>query len=418
MLERAFSRSNVRQSWCWTVLSVGLLTGLALAQIVPGSASPNANAGSRYIGTVKAVDDSGFTLTSDLGQDSHIAVTEATHYLRIAPGEKDVKNATPVRQQDVQVGDRVLVRASPSSNPDSRVAASVFLMKQGDIAARKEKDKEDWRQRGVGGLVTAIDPASGAITISVASLGGSKPLLLKTSKNTYLRRYAPNSVKFDDAKFAPLDQIRIGDQLRARGNKNPEGTELAAEEVVSGTFRNLAGQITSIDTAASTLTLKDAISKQIAVVKITPDAQLRKLPPEFAQRIAARLKSAAAEGVPGAGAALGGTGGGSEHARGQSAASFSGGAGGGIGGMGGHGGPPDMQQILNRMPAASLSDLQKGDAVMIVSTAGDGSQPVNVITMLAGVEAILTAAPNASQAMLLSPWTLGSGNAEAAAANP
>jgi hypothetical protein len=86
--------------------------------------------------------------------------------------------------------------------------------------------------------------------------------------------------------------------------------------------------------------------------------------------------------------------------------------------MGGRNGSPDIQQILSRIPSASLSDLQKGDAVMIVSTAGDGSQPVNAITMLAGVEAILTAAPNASQAMLLSPWTLGSGNAEAAAANP
>lgn len=84
----------------------------------------------------------------------------------------------------------------------------------------------------------------------------------------------------------------------------------------------------------------------------------------------------------------------------------------------GRSGAPDIQQILGRMPAVSLSDLQKGDAVMIVSTMGDGVQPGNAITMLAGVEPILTAAPNASQAMMLAPWSLGSGNAEAAAANP
>ena len=84
--------------------------------------------------------------------------------------------------------------------------------------------------------------------------------------------------------------------------------------------------------------------------------------------------------------------------------------------MGGRsGGPPDIQQILNRMPPASLTDLQKGDVVMIVSTEGDGAGAVTAITLLAGVEAILTAAPNASQAMMLSPWSLSPGNAEAAA---
>jgi len=86
--------------------------------------------------------------------------------------------------------------------------------------------------------------------------------------------------------------------------------------------------------------------------------------------------------------------------------------------MGGrNGGPPDIQQILNRMPAASLTDLQKGDAVMIVSTQGDGSGTVDAIALLAGVEPILMAAPSASQAMMLSPWSLVPGNAESAA-NP
>ena len=45
------------------------------------------------------------------------------------------------------------------------------------------------------------------------------------------------------------------------------------------------------------------------------------------------------------------------------------------------GGPSDIQQILSRMPPASLTDLQKGDAVMIVSTAGDISGTVNAITL-------------------------------------
>src|SRR5579883_2734341 len=413
MLARAMSKFNLREWWGCSVLAVCLLTHVVMPQIAPRRPAQDPNLGQRYIGTVKSVDDKGFTLTSDLGQDTPVRVTEATHYLRIAPGEKDIKNATPP-QQDVQVGDRVLVRAQPSANTDSKLALSVLVMKQADIAAKKEKEKEDWRQRGVGGLVTATDPAGGAVTISLTSLSGSKSLVVKISKSTDLRRYAPNSVKFDDAKLAPLNQIKIGDQLRARGSKNAEGTELTADEIVSGTFRNLAGLITSVDLAAGTVTLKDTISKQAAVVKITPDSQLRKLPPEFAQRIAARLKGAAAEGIQGAGAGLGGTG-----RAGQREGASPGGPGSGVGGTGGgRGGPPDIQQILNRMPAASLNDLQKGDAVMIVSTMGDDSEPGKAITILAGVEPILTASPNASQAMMLSPWSLGSGNAEAAAANP
>ena len=395
------------------LLAVCLMVQAGIAQTSPAQGKTQAS-GQRFIGTIKSVDTTGFVLTSDAGQDSQITLADSVRIVRIAPGEKDLKNATPLEKKDLQPGDRVLVGASSSSSGNARVAVSVIVMKEADIAAKKEKDRADWRQRGAGGLVTGIDPATGTVTISLTSFTGTKNLDIKTSKDTILRRYAPNSVKFDDAKFAPFDQIKIGDQLRARGNKNADSTELIAEEVVSGTFRNLAGQITATDPSAGTLTLKDGISKQTVSVKITPDSQIRKLPPEFAQRIAMRLKSAAAEGVPGAAAAMGV---GGEHTRGQAGGPAGAGPG-GMGGMGGRNGPMDIQQILSRMPSVSLGDLQKGDAVMIVSTVGEGEQPGNAITMLAGVEPILTAAPNASQAMMLAPWSLSSANAEAAAANP
>ena len=47
-----------------------------------------------------------------------------------------------------------------------------------------------------------------------------------------------------------LDQITAGDQLRGRGVRSADGTELAADEVVSGTFRNIAGTVISTDAAA------------------------------------------------------------------------------------------------------------------------------------------------------------------------
>jgi hypothetical protein len=68
--------------------------------------------------------------------------------------------------------------------------------------------------------------------------------------------------------------------------------------------------------------------------------------------------------------------------------------------------------MLSRLPNSKLADLQKGDAVMIVSTEGSNSDAVTAITLLAGVEAILTAAPNRGASSLLSPWSLGAPGGE------
>jgi hypothetical protein len=58
------------------------------------------------------------------------------------------------------------------------------------------------------------------------------------------------------------------------------------------------------------------------------------------------------------------------------------------------------------MPPATLADLQKGDAVLLVTTEGTAGGAVTAITLLAGVEPILEASPK-SQASILSPWSLG-----------
>jgi hypothetical protein len=402
-----------------------ILALLCLATVASAqqSATPaNQAAVQQAIGSIKAIDQNGLTLTSDSGEEYRITVSDTAKILRVAPGQKDLKTATPLQKSDLQVGDRILVRGRIASEPHTLTAVAVIAMKQSDVAAKQDKDREDWQKRGVGGLVTGVDPGSGTITISQTSFTGTKSVAVRTTKATVLRRYSPNSVKFDDAKVAPIDQIKAGDQLRARGTKNAEGTEMAADEVVSGTFRNLAGTITAVDPSANTLTMKDLLSKQSVVVKVTGDTQLRKLPAEFAQRIAMRLKAAAAGGIPGAAMAAGGgsansavpeQGAGGRQGGGQTHA----GPGGPAGMAGRTGSPPDIQQILARMPAATLADLQKGDAVMIVSTQGNASDEPKAITMLAGVEALLTASPSASQAMMMSPWSLSSSSAEAAA-NP
>jgi hypothetical protein len=237
--------------------------------------------------------------------------------------------------------------------------------------------------------------------------------MVHVSKDTVLRRYDPGSVKFDDATPAPIDEIKVGDQLRARGARTPDGGQVTADEVVSGSFRNISGTIGSIDASVGTITVSDLLTKKPVQVKVNDASQLRKLPPAMAQRIAARLKGAPAEGQPtgsGGGASQGAASASNAAPAGERPAGGQrpggpggGGASGGGQGSGGPGGSPDLQQAIGRMPAAKLADLQKGDAVMIVATQGSQDGSVVAITLLAGVEPILQASGGQS---ILTPWSL------------
>ncbi|MBZ5654124.1 MAG: DUF5666 domain-containing protein [Acidobacteriia bacterium] len=385
------------------------LAGLCRAQAKPATTRDTQVA--RAVGTIKNTQRDSITVVPDSGGEITATLAPSTKILRVPPGEKDLKNAVPLPAQDLKPGDRVLVRGQASADGHSIAALAVIVMKQGDLSAKQQHEREDWQKRGVGGLVSAVDPANGTITISSGGLGATHDIAVHTTKSTVCRRYAPNSVKFDDAKLSPLDQIKPGDQLRARGTRNPDGSELTAEEIVSGSFRNIAGAISAIDTASNTMTVKDTIGKAPVVVKVSADSQLKKLPQEFAQRIALRLKANAGGngdqggGPPSSTASMGGApaGPGSQMSRGAGAPQNG-------------NGPPDLQRFLGRLPNSSLADLQKGDVVMIVSTQGEDAGTVTAITLLSGVEPILTAAPSRAASTLLSPWSLGAPSGEGEAA--
>jgi hypothetical protein len=380
----------------------------AVAQATP-PASPSDASIAKAVGTIKSLQADSIMIASESGGDVTAKLTGSTKILRVPPGEKDLKNATTLQVQDLQPGDRVLIRGQSSGDPHTIAALAVIVMKQADLSAQHQREREDWQKRGVDGLVDKVDAAAGTITISSGGLGAKRSIVVHTGKDTVLRRYAPNSVKFDDAKPAPLDQIKVGDQLRARGTRTPEGSELTAEEIVWGTFRNIAGTITTIDAANNAVTVHDVIAKAPVVVRIISDSQIKKLPPEMAQRFAARLKGGAGtnaganddqQASPQDRSAQ--TGGGAPRAPDSQSPRRAG------GGPGGNG-PPDLQRLLNRLPNSKLADLQKGDAIVILSTEGGNTGTVTAIQLVAGVEPILTAAPTRS---LLSPWSLNTSGGE------
>jgi hypothetical protein len=377
-----------------SLLAVNLSFGQAAGTPSPSSIT-------KPFGTVKLVSGNTITLTTNTGTDVDILVQDSTRLVKTAPGQKNLNGATPIQLPEVQVGDRVLVLGTAADDGKSVLASTVIVMKKSDITDRQQHDRDDWQKRGVGGLVKTIDSGTGTITISAAAAGATKTIEVHTSKDTIVRRYSPDSVQFDDAKIAPIDQVKPGDQLRARGNRTPDGDVVTAEEIVSGTFRNIAGTVISVDPGKNTVSILDLLTKRSVVVQVTADSQLRKLPAFMAQRMAMRLRGISPEAVSGSGPSSGST---PPNATGNPASNN--GAGAPPGGARQAGGA-DFQQMLARMPEVKLADLQKGDALIVVATQGTETSAPSAITLLSGVEALLTASPAA--ASVLSPWSLSTG---------
>jgi Domain of unknown function (DUF5666) len=365
-----------------------------------------------FLGTVQTLSGNTLTVKSDAGATMQVTVEENARLLRIEPGQKSLAGASPFSLSDLQTGDRVMARGSTHADGNSLAATMLVAIKGADIAQKQEKEKEDWQKRGTGGLVKAVDPAAGTVTIS-SGAGGTRTVIIHVTPTTIIRRYAPGSVRFDQAVKGSLDQIKPGDQLRARGAKSDDGATLEAEEIVSGSFRNLAGPIVAVNAAASTITVNDTATKKPVVISITPDSEVKKLDPAVAQRLAARMNGGSAKRPDGsapsaAGSAQGPTAGGPPSG---GPAGASPGASGGDHPAGGQarGSGADFQQLLARSPSVTLTDLAKGNMVIIVATEGQAPGTATAITVVAGVEPMLQASTSASQAMLSSAWNLGGG---------
>jgi hypothetical protein len=344
----------------------------------------------RYLGSITAISGDTLTVKTDAGDVHQVEVPTTAVLKRIAPGEKDLSKAEPLDFSNLAVGDRVLVTLDPNFTGAPSQAARIIAIKQADVTKKQEAENAAWNQ-GVHGLVKSVDATTGVIVVTTRMGPITKDVTVNTTAATVLKRYAPGSVVFDQAQPAPIGAIRTGDQLWARGTRNADGTAIAADGVVSGSFRSIPGTVISTDATASTVTVKDLSTKKPVTVRISADAQLRQLDSNVATRIAAGLKGNAGGG--GGRAAYGGGGG-------QRAFNQGGGAG---------GGRMDLETILERAPQIQLAALKKGDAVMIVAT--EDASGLSAVKLLAGVEPLLEA-PEAQD--LLSSWSLSSGEGEAA----
>ena len=390
---------------CGAMFAVaGLAHVGAAAQDSAGPAAKPAT----FLGTVQTLSGNTITVKNDAGATMQVTVEENARLLRVEPGQKTLAGASPFSLSDLQAGDRVMARGSANADGKSLDATMLVAIKGADIAQKQEREREDWQKHGTGGLVKSVDAAAGTVTVS-SGVGGARTTVIHATPTTIIRRYAPGSVKFDQAVTGTLAQIKPGDQLRARGSRSADGATLEAEEIVSGSFRNLAGPIQAVSADGSTITVNDVATKKAVVISVTPDSEVKKLDPAVAQRIAQRLNGGGAKRPDGPAAPAAGSSPGPGGPGGPSS-----GAGGSDrpGSAPGHGSGPDFQQILARAPSVTLKDLQKGSMVIVVATEGQSPQSATAITVVAGVEPMLQASASGSQAMLSSTWNLGGGGGE------
>jgi hypothetical protein len=359
------------------VLFGPLSVGISRGQTAPKPAAESGISASHALGEVSTLDaaQKQFTLKTAAG-DIVVHLSENTKYLRVQPGEKTLEKAETIALGDIGIGDRVMARGKVADDKKSVTARQVIVMSKAAIAQKQERDREEWNRRGIAGTISAIDPAAKEITLSMRTREGKKPIVISPDDKAVFRRYAPDSVKFTDAKPSSFSELKVGDQMRALGDKSADNTRFKPEIIVSGSFMMAGGFIKSINGAGGEITIDDIPTKKPLTVVVNKDTVLRRIPHDLAMTLAPRVQGAAGNtGSP----------------RGKTTATA---AGAGVvrkeaGGDRPQASGTDIQEMLDRLPAIAINDLQPGDAILVSSTVGADPSRVTAILLASGIEPLL-----------------------------
>lgn len=362
----------------------------ALAQGGDPSITPNG-----AIGEVKVIDSPAkqLIIKTDAGSMVIVTLGDKTVYKRLAPGEKTLTNAANITFPEVGEGDRVWARGKVADDHKSVPASALIVMNKVDIAKKQEAERAEWKRRGIVGIVTALKPETKEMTISVRSFAGQQAIVVPVSDKVEMKRYAPDSIKFADAKMATFEELKVGDQVRALGDKSPDGTAFTAEKVVTGSFRMVSGVVTAVDAATGEVKINDSQTKQPLTIVVKQDAVLRKFPP--ASEMAGMMAMMGGRGGQGgpAGQATAGQGGARPQTSGAQAPPGGGPGGGGPGGPGGQrmgGGGPNVQDMIERLPVIGIADVKVGDTIIVSSTKGADPTRLTAISLISGADTLLT----------------------------
>lgn len=302
------------------------------------------------LGEVAAIQAQSLTLRTDAGGLLVLAINERTSVLQSRPGAKDLSDAAPIPLAEVAQGDRVLARGVYSPDRAKFQVARLVVMKQGDIEVRREQERAEWRRRGLGGVITALDGASREISVRLRGAGnGQQTLVVPTAaREVVFRRYAPSSVKFSDARPSSFEELEVGDQVRMLGERSPDGTGFAPEQIVSGAFRTLRGTVVGASAEEGALTVRASSNggePTTVTVTVGPDVPLHRLPADSPLRApSASRPSGSPSGV-------------------------------------------SLDEVLDRAPRITLADVRTGEEVAVLGTKSEDLSRLRAMKLVAGLPA-------------------------------
>lgn len=376
---RAFFRA-----YLLSIVSI-LAVNQVLAQQPAPAADPNITPNG-VIAEVKAIDGAAKQLIvkTDAGTLVTVSVADNTTYKKLPPGETTLDKATDTAFSAIVEGDRVFARGKTAEDRKSLVARAVIVMSKADLAKKQEEERAEWRRRGVLGVITALNPTAREITISSRSMAGNQAIVIPVAETVEMKRYAPDSIKFADAKTSSFGELQVGDQLRALGEKSADGARFTPEKIVTGSFRTVGGTVSAVDPATGEVKINDLQTKQPLTIVVKQDAVLRRFPPmgEGGMMMMGGPRGGGEGGGPGGNRAQGG--GAGQGGPGQ-------GPGQGQGQGQGQGGPRgfNIQEMLERLPTITVADLKVGDTIIVSSTKGADVTRLTAITLVSGADTIL-----------------------------
>src|SRR5687767_10853270 len=275
------------------------LLAIALALFTQG-ADPGI-AAKHAIGEVKTIDAAAkqITIKTDAGSTVTVSISDKTTYKRLAPGEQTLTNAADIAFTDVAEGDRIMARGTVSEDRKSVPALQIIVMTKGDLAKKQEAERLEWRRRGILGVITALKPETKEITISNRTMAGTQSVVIPVSDTTEMKRYAPDSIKFGDAKPSTFAELKVGDQLRALGDRTQDPLRFNPQKVVTGSFRTVGGVVTAIDPATGEIKINELEKKTPLTIIVKQDAVLRRFPSDIGAMMGGFGRGQGGSGGPG-----------------------------------------------------------------------------------------------------------------------
>ena len=369
-----------------TLSFIGLFVVIAFSttqaiSISPQQPSDPAIKQTSVIGKVTEINAAAGTLTikTDAGSVVLVNTSEKTTFDRMPPGVSDRTKAIKTSLTEITVGDGIYARGFVAADRKSVPAQQVIVVSQSDVAQKQEKERMEWRRRGVSGIVASTNPTTKEVTITSRSLmGGPQSVVIPISDKTKVLRYPPDSIpKYSDAKRSSFEEVKVGDQLRALGDKSADGLRLTPEEVVFGTFKIAGGTVTAVDAATNTITINDLQTKKPMTIVLKPDTVVR--------RFTGMMGGPG--GPPGGGPPAGGAPP-QGQPQGPGAGQRPGGA--GPGGPPAGGGGPSMADLIERLPTIAITEIKVGDMIIMSTLPGADQNRLTAVSMVTGVEPLLT----------------------------